>query len=53
MEDVFKLTERKVGSPNSCFFAVVLDGYVSKFGKKSTYKLGGRVNDTMSGGLKT
>lgn len=25
MEDIFKLQERKVGSPNSCFFAQLVD----------------------------
>jgi hypothetical protein len=25
MEDIFKLQERKVGSPNSCFFAQLIE----------------------------
>lgn len=30
MEDIFKLNERKVGAPNSCFFNVVLEDYLPK-----------------------
>lgn len=47
MEDIFKLNERKVGAPNSCFFNVVLEGYLpkSKNSGKATQNLTRKYGD--------